>query len=250
MTFLFKLRETRCYSVVSKFPSAWNNYLSVIICVICGEIRRPTEILIPCDEIRIQRFLVFGEGHAISLEDGFVVHLLNGDSALHAGHGGDELGEVVVAIHIVGRKKIFLSTDACNLKHRSDVGFRVVLPWWRPSRDNIPHRESPTLMGKAFVIGLEDAPCRPIAIGHALELYKTLVFLLCRSTLPFVGRVSDVEWVVVSDSSCLHIFCVLFLHHGVHGVPQSFLLFFGTDDTDCTEPVLCFTRHSPIGRRG
>ena len=62
-------------------------------------------------------------------------------------------------------------------------------------------------MGKAFVVGLEDAPCGPIAISHAIELDKTLVGLFYRSTLPFVGRVSDVEWVVVSDSSC-HSLCV------------------------------------------
>ena len=62
-------------------------------------------------------------------------------------------------------------------------------------------------MDEAFVIGLEDAPCRPIAVGHALELYKTFVGLFFRCTLPFVGRVSDVEWVVVSDSS-FHSLCV------------------------------------------
>ena len=40
-----------------------------------------------------------------------------------------------------------------------------------------------------------------------LNWTKTLVGLFYRSTLPTVGRVSDVEWVVVSDSSC-HSLCV------------------------------------------
>ena len=157
-----------------------------------NSIRRPAEVFIPCDEIRIQRFLVFGESHAVALEDGFVVYLLDGDATFHASHGGDDFGKVVVAIHIVGREKVFLATDARDLKHRADVGFRVVLPWGRPSRDNVPYREAPALMGKAFIIGLQDAPCGPIAIRHTLELDKTFVGLFYRSTLPFVGRVSDI----------------------------------------------------------
>ena len=60
----------------------------------------PVPVFIPCHEIRIYLWLVFGEGEAIALEDGFVVHLLDRDSALYASHGADELGEAVVAVHI------------------------------------------------------------------------------------------------------------------------------------------------------
>ena len=152
----------------------------------------PVPILIPCDEVRIQFGLVFGEGHAITLEDSLVVHPLQGDSALHASHGADELGEAVVAIHIRGRQQVLLSSDACELKHRADVGLRVVLLGGRPPADDVPHRKAPALMAKAIVVGLQDSPCGPVAVGHRLELNETLVCLCFRSTLPLVGRVTDV----------------------------------------------------------
>ena len=159
---------------------------------VVGTCHLPVPVLIPCDEIRIQLCLVFGESHAIALEDGFVVYMLQGDSALHTSHGGDELGEAIIAIHIVGRKKVFLSSDARDLKHRSDVGFGIVLLGRRPSGEDVPNRESSALCAEALVVGLEDAPCSPITIGHALELYKTLVCLFFRCTLPFIGRVTDI----------------------------------------------------------
>ena len=157
-----------------------------------SSIRRPVPILIPYHEVGIQLGLVFGEGQAIALEDGLIIYLLHRDAALHAGHGADELGEAVVAVHILGREKILLASDARNLKHRADVGFGVVLLGRCPAGDDVPHREHPTLRIETLVVGLQDAPGSPLAIGHCLELYKTLVCLFFRSTLPTVGRVTDV----------------------------------------------------------
>ena len=89
------------------------------------------------------------------MEDGFIIYPLDGDSALHASHGGDELGEAIIAIHIVGRKKVFLSTNASELEHRADVGFGVVLFGRRPSGNDVPHRESKAVTGEMTPIGFQ-----------------------------------------------------------------------------------------------
>jgi hypothetical protein len=61
------------------------------------------------------------------------------------------------------------------------------------------------LRAEAVVVTLQGFPCCPIAVGHGLELHETLVFLFLTRTLPLVGRVSDIEGIVISDSSWLHV---------------------------------------------
>jgi hypothetical protein len=55
-------------------------------------------------------------------------------------------------------------------------------------------------------------PCCPIAVCHGLELHETWVCLLFARTLPSVGRVADVERIVVALSSG-HEIC---FYHGLN----------------------------------
>ena len=91
--------------------------------------------------------------------------------------------------------------DAGEAEHGADVLLRVVLRRWRPSADDVRDGECPLLRDEAVEVRVERAPCSPIAVGHALELHETFVGLLFPSTLPLVGRVADVERVIVSKSS-------------------------------------------------
>ena len=54
-------------------------------------------------------------------------------------------------------------------------------------------------------ITVEGLPGGTITVRHTLELYKTFIGLLLPGTLPLVGRVTDIEGIVISDSSWLHV---------------------------------------------
>ena len=172
--------------------------------------RLPSPVLILGFQAFLQFFPVFGKGEAVSVADGFRVDLLRGEAALDARHGLQQSRKASVAVHIVGRKEVLPASDGAESQHLADVGFGVVLVGRRPTGDDVPHREALALPAEAVVVGLKHFPCRPITVGQGGELYKTFIFLLVPGTLPTVGRVSDVERVVVPDSSgCLHVHFIL-----------------------------------------
>lgn len=103
-----------------------------------------------------------------------------------------------------------MTADSAETEHLTDIGFRVVVVLGRrPAADDVPHRKRLALHAEALVVGLKHLPGGTIAVGHTLELYKFFIFLLVRSTLPAVGRVSDIERVVVSDTSWFHVHFIL-----------------------------------------
>ena len=71
------------------------------------------------------------------------------------------------------------------------------------------------ITGCKYVIGLQNLPCSSIAIGHGFKLYKWFVGLLLACSLPMRWWATDIERIVISDSS-------------FHG----FLFFFTTEDTE------------------
>ena len=90
------------------------------------------------------------------------------------------------------RQQVFPSSDTGRFQHMADVGFGIVLLRGRPSFDDVSYRIGLALHEEAVEVRLQDFPCRPIAVGHGLELHKTLVGLLFRCTLPAVGGAADI----------------------------------------------------------
>ena len=85
------------------------------------------------------------------------------------------------------------------------VSFRVVLRWGCPTVYDVSDCEWPIFLAEKVVVGLQNLPGSSVAIVQVDELYKTFIVLFRQNTLPMVGRVSDVERVVVTDSSrCFH----------------------------------------------
>ena len=72
---------------------------------------------------------------------------------------------------------------------------------FRAAGNDMAYRKRMTLTIEGFPIAFEHLPGSTIAIGHAHELYETLVRLLCPCSLPSVGRMADIERIVVTDAS-------------------------------------------------
>ena len=90
----------------------------------------------------------------------------------------------------------------------ADVRLRVVLIRRCPSGDDVPHIIQQLLHSEVLPIRIQHLPCRAVSVRHRRELYEGFVRLLHPRPLPTVGRVADVERIIVSESSC-HAFCDL-----------------------------------------
>lgn len=172
----------------------------------------PIPIFILALQPFLQLLAVGGEGQLVALGDGFGIYLGKGEAALDARHGGHHPAQSAVAGGVAGWEQPFVASDAGHHQHGADVGFGIVLHGWCPTADDVPHREVLAFRAEALVVALQDFPCRPIAVGHGLELDECAVGLSFAGALPTGGRAADIEGIVVSDSSgCLHIlFCFLF----------------------------------------
>ena len=139
---------------------------------------------------------------------GLQVHLLVGHAALHGSHGRHQLNQSS-GIHAArGLRQMLVPAQAGEPEHGVYVSLRVVLGGWCPSGNDVLHVVALPGSVEMLPVRFQYPPCRPVSVGHGLELYKTLVGLLLAHALPSVGRPTDIERVVVSDSSC-HVMSVL-----------------------------------------
>ena len=72
--------------------------------------------------------------------------------------------------------------------------------------DDALYRKGLAMALEVLPVAFQYLPCGTITVGHRLELYEAGIGLLYPCTLPMVGRVADVERIVVSDSSHVLLF--------------------------------------------
>ena len=145
-----------------------------------------------------------GKGQVVALPDGVQVHFLVGDAALHHGHGGHEAGKLVEHIAGEGSRQMLVASQRGEPEHGLHIRIGVVLRGGCPPADDALYGEGLALAVEVFPVALQHFPRGTVAVGHRLELYEATVFLLHPCTLPTVGRVADVERIVVTDSSAFH----------------------------------------------
>jgi hypothetical protein len=68
--------------------------------------------------------------------------------------------------------------------------------------NNVLHRERLAKALEVLPIALQRLPGSSVTVGHTFKLHEATVRLLYPRTLPSVGRVADVERIVVTESSC------------------------------------------------
>ena len=165
----------------------------------------PSPIFILLHQPLVQGLRMLRESESVAHADGFRINLRGRDAALYHRHGGYQPAKLSVAVHIRWRQQVLLASDAGQPQHLADVGPCIVLRGWCPTGDDVFHRKVFLSFLQPLVVGVQCFPGGPIAISHRFELYKRLVGLLLARSLPAVGRVADVERVVVSCSSCFHV---------------------------------------------
>lgn len=144
-----------------------------------------------------------GKRHPIAFLYRFSVYLVGTGSGLHTSHGDEQSFQPFVSQRVVGREEDFLSPQASEQEHGADVAFGVVVVLRRcPPADDVSHGKGLPFLPEAQPVGMKQFAGSPIAVSHAPELHEARVGLLYRHALPSAGGVADVEWVVVSDSSC------------------------------------------------
>ena len=144
-----------------------------------------------------------GKRHPIAFLYRFSVYLVGTGSGLHASHGDEQPFQPWVSVGIVGREEFFVTAQSAEQKHGADVVFGVVVVLrWGPPADDGPHGKGFPFLPEPLPVGLQQFAGGTVSVSHAPELDEARVGLLFRHALPSAGGVADVEWVVVSDSSC------------------------------------------------
>ena len=182
-------------------------------------LRRPVPVLVPTVEGFLQRFgdghrlqdeglggahvatvreALAGEGQVVALPDGVVVYLMDGDATFYHRHGAEQAGELAQHVAHEGARKAFVSAQRGEPEHGAYVGGGIVLRRRGPTADDGFYRKGLACGAEVFPVALEQFPAGTVTVGHALELHERCVGLLGARTLPAVGRVADVERVVVS----------------------------------------------------
>lgn len=169
----------------------------------------PSSIFIPIIQPFIQFLIVFGESQPIAHTNGLGIHLSIRNAAFHASHGGYQTAQFAIPGYITGWEQVLLTSQPTYSHHKADVSRCIVFFGRCTSADDMLHIERFALSTEPVVISLQGFPGSPITIGHALKLYKTLVGLFFTCTLPAVGRVTDIKWVIVSKSSIHRLFTYL-----------------------------------------
>ena len=144
------------------------------------------------------------ESQLVPPPDGPSVHLVHGDAVLHARHGRNEAHHplhIVTETAVLGAQQVLVATQSAQHGHIPYIRIGVVLGGRRPPADDVPYIIRPSLLFQPMAIRVEYLPCRPIAVSHGGELHESLVGLHFPCTLPLVGRVTDIQWMVVSYSS-------------------------------------------------
>ena len=152
-------------------------------------------------ELRKTLLALAGEGQVVTLPDGALAHPVVGHAAFDGGHRTEKAHELVDGNAHEGARKEFVATQRGEPEDGGYIGVCVVFRRGCPSADDRPHSEGLAEGLVMLPIAFEGLPGGTVAVGHTLELYETFVGLLGTRTLPAVGRVADVERIVVADSS-------------------------------------------------
>ena len=152
-------------------------------------------------ELRKTLLALAGKGQVVALPDGALAHPVVGHAAFDGGHRTEKAHELVDGNAHEGARKEFVATQRGEPEDGGYIGVCVVFRRGCPSADDALHGEDGALLSEMLPIAFQYLPGCPVAVSHRLELYKTLVGLLHPHAFPAVGRVADVERVVISDSS-------------------------------------------------
>ena len=172
--------------------------------------RTPIPVLVPHQQV-LFRFgnglcpcirALSGKGQSPSFTNGFRVHILVGCAALHGSHGPEESFQTLRVDSSRWLRKVLLPSQTGEAEDGTDVVLRIVFSGRCPSADDGHRCVGLTCGMKVMPIAFECFPCCAVAVGHGLELYKFLIGLCHGCPFPSVGRPTDVERIVVSDSSC------------------------------------------------
>lgn len=145
-----------------------------------------------------------GEGQVVAVPDRFFAYLVIGGAALYSGHCPKKADKLVDGDAAQRTGQALVAAQRGEPQDGGHIGIGVVLRRGRPTADDGPNGEGLAKPFEVLPIAVEGLPGGTITVGHTLELYKTFIGLLFPCTLPLVGRVTEVERVVVSSSSGFH----------------------------------------------
>ena len=143
--------------------------------------------------------------HRPPLLDAPPVHLGGSDATLHTRHGHDDAGEHLVPLLRGGR---WQGLTPCHLvveetDHRAQILACVIPVLGRcPSVDDVLQCVALACLPQSDAVSVHQFPCRAIAEGHGGELFKFLVRHYLSSPHPPACAATDIEGVVIADSSC------------------------------------------------
>ena len=138
------------------------------------------------------------ESQVVTFPDGIYIHLIGGQATFYHRHGQQQSGELFELVAGERPRQTLVATQRSDVQHRLYVSIRIVLLGRRPAVDDVAHRKRVSLLLEVYPIALQHLPRRPVSVRHRLELHEALVRLVYPCTLRFVGRVTDVQGVVVA----------------------------------------------------
>ena len=104
----------------------------------------------------------------------------------------------------VRARDILVTTQSAQFYHGLHIGLGIVFGGRCLASDDVSYIIRCPLPTETKAVRVQYLPGSPIAVGHGLELDETLVGLCGGCSLPLVRRTTDVQRVVVSDSSWFH----------------------------------------------